>query len=164
MRVNHTDVIERMKRAGGLKNDSRLARALGVTPQALSNYKKRGKVPSDLILKFAGMNGLSVDWLLTGEGHRYLAEREGGKGAAGASHGEVARGFAKFAALTPDELIYIGKLLRIMRSSDSSTSEVLKWSIDAFLKAVESSGDEKTKGRCEEGIEQPSDNGGNEGC
>jgi len=48
------------------KNMSSLARLLGVTPQALSNYKKRGEMPSTLILKFAERTGTSVDELVKG--------------------------------------------------------------------------------------------------
>ena len=54
MGVKYSDTIERMRWAGKLKNDSAVARVLGVTPQALSNYKKRGRAPyrfGDKILK-----------------------------------------------------------------------------------------------------------------
>ncbi len=43
MRVEYSDVLERMKKSANLKNDSRLARLLDVTPQALSNYKKEAR-------------------------------------------------------------------------------------------------------------------------
>ena len=71
MGVNYLEIIDRMRWAGKLKNDSAVARALGVTPQALSNYKKRGEMPTDLVLKFAGIYSLSVDWLISGEGEMY---------------------------------------------------------------------------------------------
>ncbi len=73
--INYSDIIERMKQAGKLKNDSAVARVLGVTPQALSNYKKRGRMPTNLIIRFASLYELSVDWLLTGKGGMHLGGR-----------------------------------------------------------------------------------------
>ncbi|MBI5560110.1 MAG: helix-turn-helix domain-containing protein [Deltaproteobacteria bacterium] len=151
MSVKYSEVIERMRRAGNLKNDSKVARALGITPQALSNYKKRERVPSDLILKFSAIYGVSVDWLLTGEGGVYM---EGGRKAPAPSvlreavfpHGreEMEGGgaggltaSANLVELTPEELVYVGKLLRVMRCLDKVMSSVLKWTIDAFFKATE---------------------------
>jgi len=138
-----------MRWAGKLKNDSAVARVLGVTPQALSNYKKRGEMPTDLVLKFANIYGLSVDWLITGEGEMY---RGGGGGMSGKGYmiaaeetspygGKAERatlqGMIDSAALTPDEIIYVGKLLKILRGSNRSTAEAIKYSVDAFLKAAE---------------------------
>src|SRR4030065_344933 len=78
MGVSYSDIIERMRWAGKLKNDSAVARVLGVTPQALSNYKKRGEMPTDLVLRFANIYGLSVDWLISGEGEMYKPGERGG--------------------------------------------------------------------------------------
>jgi len=78
MGVNYSDIIERMRWAGKLKNDSAVARVLGVTPQALSNYKKRGEMPTDLVLKFSNIYGLSVDWLISGEGDMQKPGLRGG--------------------------------------------------------------------------------------
>ena len=60
-------LVERMKRAAHAANDSALARLLGVTPQALSNYKKRGTMPYTQIFKFAQLTGTSLD-ALTADG------------------------------------------------------------------------------------------------
>src|SRR3989304_558413 len=61
-------ITERMLEAGKLKNMSALARALEITPQALSNYKKREEMPTSLVVRFAQIYGLSIDYLITGEG------------------------------------------------------------------------------------------------
>ncbi len=117
---------------------------LEVTPQALSNYKKRGRMPTHLVIKFAFKYGLSVDWLLTGRGEVYR-EGMGGEGVAGmaAEEGEgYGRDIARsmdFIQMTPEEIIYIGKLLKILRSDNGSTATALKCSIDAFLKALDTS-------------------------
>ncbi len=144
MGVSYSEIIERMRWAGKLKNDSAVARTLGVTPQALSNYKKRGEMPTDLVLRFANIYGLSVDWLITGEGEMYKGGRGDGAGKGGylyaaeesAAYGRDVRP-PDFSALSPDEIIYVGKLLKVLRSANRSTSTAMKYSIDAFLRTSE---------------------------
>jgi len=145
MGVSYSDIIERMRWAGKLKNDSAVARVLGVTPQALSNYKKRGEMPTDLVLRFANIYGLSVDWLISGEGEMYRPgkggefERKGYMMAAEgtSSYGKEFTRPTDFSSLSPDEIIYVGKLLKILRSQNKSTAAAIKYSVDAFLKASE---------------------------
>jgi len=142
MGVSYSEIIERMRWAGKLKNDSAVARTLGVTPQALSNYKKRGEMPTDLVLRFANIYGLSVDWLITGEGEMYKAGRGemAGKNYLYAAEESAPYGSVRppdFSALSPDEIIYVGKLLKVLRSPNKSTSVAMKYSVDAFLRASE---------------------------
>lgn len=149
MGVSYSEIIERMRWAGKLKNDSAVARVLGVTPQALSNYKKRGEMPTDLVLRFGNIYGLSVDWLISGEGEMYKAgakgpeyDRKGYMIAAEEtpSYGKEGKEFTRspdFAQLSPDEIIYVGKLLKILRNPNKSTAAAIKYSVDAFLKASE---------------------------
>ena len=134
MGEKYTDILERMKRAGNLKNDSKVAKALGVTPQALSNYKKRGRIPSNFILRFAELYGISVDWLLTGEGNMSRVLK------VGEAVAEYGAGFnlSKKMSLTPEELIFIGKILKIVRTGDEGTATVLKWTVESFFKEVKS--------------------------
>ncbi|MCK4738963.1 MAG: helix-turn-helix domain-containing protein [Deltaproteobacteria bacterium] len=139
MGVKYTEVIERMKSAGKLKNDSRVARALGVTPQALSNYKKRGNIPADLVLKFSGIYGTYVDWLITGEGDTFRAGYGSGEDASvitSAREEVMAYGnLAEVTALSPEEIICVGKLLKVMRCNDTSIVKAVQWSIDSLLKS-----------------------------
>jgi len=147
MGVSYSEIIERMRWAGKLKNDSAVARVLGVTPQALSNYKKRGEMPTDLVLRFANIYGLSVDWLITGDGEMYKAgrggefERKTYMIAAEDTSAYGKEGYQRppgdMAGLSPDEIIYVGKLLKILRGSNQSTAAAIKYSVDAFLKAAE---------------------------
>ncbi len=153
MGVNYSEIIERMRWAGKLKNDSAVARLLGVTPQALSNYKKRGEMPTDLVLKFANLFGLSVDWLITGHGQMQrpvkgvaTAERTGLSAAeeSPAYCGdtiEVYKKITDFAALSPDEIICVGKLLKILRGHNTTAAKAIKLNVDALLKATEESPD-----------------------
>ncbi|MBI5561660.1 MAG: helix-turn-helix domain-containing protein [Deltaproteobacteria bacterium] len=148
MGVSYSDLIERMRWAGKLKNDSAVARSLGVTPQALSNYKKRGEMPTDLVLKFAGIYGLSVDWLITGDGEMYknVIKKPEGEGKSFSSAAEDTTQYRRepggartpaLGSLSPDEIICVGKLLKILRGSNKSTALGIKYSIDALLKASE---------------------------
>ncbi|MBI5902391.1 MAG: hypothetical protein HZB84_02775, partial [Deltaproteobacteria bacterium] len=36
-----------------------------------------------------------------------------------------------------DEIIYVGKLLKILRGPNKSTAAAIRYSVDAFLKAAE---------------------------
>ncbi len=123
MGVNYSSTIERMRWAGKLKNDSAVARVLGITPQAISNYKKRGEMPSNLILKFSNIYGLSMDWLLTGEGAMLKNTTRSAEFQS-----------CNIAELTPDEIIYIGKLLKILRETDKKIIPILIVILDSFLK------------------------------
>ena len=151
MDINYTEITDRMKAAGKLKNDSAVARELGVTPQALSNYKKRGRMPMNLVLKFATIHSLSMDWLLTGEGKPYKGGFEGeghllameetktyGK--------EELKKITSFAQLNADEIIYVGKLLKVLRSGSNPTVTAAKCSIDGFIKAIEMHEEQKGAG------------------
>lgn len=69
-------IIDRILEVGEYKSASALAFDLGITPQALSNYKRRNTMPLNLIHKISEMYMISLDWLCYGEGNR---EREGGQ-------------------------------------------------------------------------------------
>jgi hypothetical protein len=145
MGVNYSEIIERMRWAGKLKNDSAVARVLGVTPQALSNYKKRGEMPTDLVLKFSNIYGLSVDWLISGEGDMQKPGTRGHDMAKGymfvaeetAPYGKDSGRKMDMAALSPDEIIYVGKLLKILRGPNKTNAAAIKYTVDAFLKTAE---------------------------
>lgn len=62
----YEEITERMREASSTKNDSGLAKVLDITPQALSNYKKRGQMPASLVIKLAEKYGCSLDWLFKG--------------------------------------------------------------------------------------------------
>ena len=144
MGVKYADVIERMRWAGKLKNDSAVARVVGVTPQALSSCKKRGEMPSDLVLKFSNIFSLSLDWLLTGEGAMYkghkASERQaGGPGPAGSPRekGDGAESVFGFEVTNHEEIQYVNRLLNILRSGNSKDAEAVKRAIDAFFSSCE---------------------------
>lgn len=128
MGIPFCEVIERMKLYGKLKNDSAVARVLGVTPQALSNYKKRSEMPSNLVVKFAQIHEISMDWLITGQGLIYKRKAE--KCLENAEEALVIN--------NRQEIEYIGKLLKILRKSGESPIAVaMKHVIDALSQSRE---------------------------
>lgn len=61
-------VLIRMKQVTASSTDSALSNALGVSPQTLSSWKMRDSVPYSICVDLAAKHGLSLDWLLLGEG------------------------------------------------------------------------------------------------
>jgi transcriptional regulator with XRE-family HTH domain len=126
--MDYNKIFERMLEASNLKKGSEIARLTGITPQAISNFRKKGEMPAGFILRFAETFNISVDWLLTGNGDkirdrdRYL--RQDGLGAVG---------IKALSDFKPDELIYIGKLLNILREPERCGASVVKACIDASL-------------------------------
>ncbi|MBI5469106.1 MAG: helix-turn-helix domain-containing protein [Deltaproteobacteria bacterium] len=148
MGVKYADVIERMRWAGKLKNDSAVARVVGVTPQALSSCKKRGEMPSDLVLKFSNIFSLSLDWLLTGEGamHKWPKETDGLHGVrameastAGEPGLQGAKGVFGFTVMNTEEIQYVNRLLNILRSEKKEDAAAIRSAIDVFFKSTEES-------------------------
>jgi hypothetical protein len=68
-------IIERMRLAHGVKNDSQLAQALGLAKSAASNWRSRNSVPVDVCFETACNKGVSMDWLIFGVGEMRLGMR-----------------------------------------------------------------------------------------
>jgi cell division protein FtsL len=64
MGINYSLIVDKLKKAFKAKNDAALARHLMITPQALSQFKKNGEFPTDLVVKYAQRYKLSLDDLL----------------------------------------------------------------------------------------------------
>ena len=56
------------------KNESELAKLLETTSSNISTWKKRGGIPLAICEQIARQRGLSMDWLLYGEGQMYRGE------------------------------------------------------------------------------------------
>ncbi|MCR4287692.1 MAG: helix-turn-helix domain containing protein [Deltaproteobacteria bacterium] len=144
MVLNFNEIFARMLDAGDIKNSSQMAKALGISPQAISNYRKKNLLPAGIVMKFAAKFGISVDWLLTGHGetlHKHNASGRAawpfaitmtgaGQAADSEKHGHCPMGVVP---LNPEEVIYVGKLLKILRGAERSSAKSLTASIDAFL-------------------------------
>lgn len=65
--INVTEVIERMKDALEITNDTELAKFLNVSNKTVSSWKTRGSIPIEEILAVNHASGRSVDYLLLGK-------------------------------------------------------------------------------------------------
>lgn len=63
-------VLGRLKLLTQTTSDSGLAKVLGVSPQTLSSWKVRSSIPYSFCVDLALQHGVSLDWLLLGEGPR----------------------------------------------------------------------------------------------
>jgi hypothetical protein len=61
-------VLARLKQITGTKTDVSLSSALQISPQTLSSWKGRDSTPYSLCVDIAQTRGISLDWLLLGEG------------------------------------------------------------------------------------------------
>jgi len=61
-------VLARLKHVTGTKTDVSLSSALQISPQTLSSWKGRDSTPYSLCVEIAQTRGISLDWLLLGEG------------------------------------------------------------------------------------------------
>ena len=66
-------VLARMKLVTQSTTDSGLSSALGVSPQTVSSWKGRDSIPYAICVELADKHGISLDWLLVGEGPRFRA-------------------------------------------------------------------------------------------
>ena len=60
-------ILNRLLSGAGLQRDAQLASLLGVTPQAVSQARRKRKIPENWLIRAAIHCGLSMDWLLFGE-------------------------------------------------------------------------------------------------
>lgn len=65
--IHSPGVLDRLLRGTGLHKDAQLAELLGVTPQAVSQARRKGKVPEHWIMRLAVEYHLSLDWLFFGQ-------------------------------------------------------------------------------------------------
>lgn len=134
MKIVYSEVIERMRWVGKHKNNSSVARVLGITPQALSNYKKKDKMPVSIVLKYSKIYGLSLDWLITGKGEIFLAKPV--TPVAMADMLESAPGSVRMYlnSLTTDEMVYTTKLLKIFRIAEYPLQNSMKYILNSLSK------------------------------
>lgn len=59
-------ILDRLLSASGLQRDAQLAAQLGVSPQAVSQARRKRKIPESWIVRVAQHCGLSLDWLMFG--------------------------------------------------------------------------------------------------
>jgi len=62
------EIYQRLVDITHAKSDAALARDIGVSPQALSNFKNENRWPTTRLLDFCKKHGISREWLLLGTG------------------------------------------------------------------------------------------------
>ena len=67
MNTSTPDTLDRLLQGAGLRRDSQLAELLGVSPQAVSQARRKGRIPDGWVLKVASRFGLSTDWIFFGK-------------------------------------------------------------------------------------------------
>ncbi|MGZ8160210.1 MAG: helix-turn-helix domain-containing protein [Methylobacter sp.] len=67
-------VLDRLQQAVGVKSDSALSRALSINRATLGNWRNRNSVPYSICVDFAIEYGVSLNWLLAGQGHMAFDE------------------------------------------------------------------------------------------
>jgi phage repressor protein C with HTH and peptisase S24 domain len=60
-------IIGRIKELENIEKPADIARAIGISGSLLSNWTKRGTIPYAQLFSYARNNGISFEWLLTGE-------------------------------------------------------------------------------------------------
>ncbi|MEO5357487.1 MAG: helix-turn-helix domain containing protein [Nitrospirae bacterium YQR-1] len=63
--LDYDNIITKVMRVSAMKNESAIAKSLGITPQSLSIFKRQGKLPTGLVIQMALTFNISLDWLLT---------------------------------------------------------------------------------------------------
>ena len=61
-------ILDRLLSGAGLHRDAQLAALLGVSPQAVSQARRKRKIPEGWVVKVSQRCGLSMDWLMFGKG------------------------------------------------------------------------------------------------
>ncbi|WP_168772525.1 helix-turn-helix domain-containing protein [Pseudomonas sp. A-1] len=67
-KINSSDVVDRLQIIYGVNSDSALSTAMEQKRSTVGNWRNRGTVPYAECVNAAAEKGISLDWLLTGEG------------------------------------------------------------------------------------------------
>ncbi|MDD2336637.1 MAG: S24 family peptidase [Geobacteraceae bacterium] len=65
---NFPEIIERIKIVCSCQTEGDVAKAIGISKNALSNHKSRGSLPFEALFTFCVSNNISADWLFMGMG------------------------------------------------------------------------------------------------
>ncbi len=70
------DIWQRLKFLLKAETDSKIAEVLGIRRQSVYDARDKGKIPPGWLIKIAEKTGVSLDWLVFGEGPVYRHERQ----------------------------------------------------------------------------------------
>ena len=72
-----SSAFQRFYVAAECRTQIELAHFLGIQQSSISDAKRRGAVPAEWLLKLLRYKGINPDWVLTGEGPRYMRPLDG---------------------------------------------------------------------------------------
>lgn len=72
MNVDKKTIYDRITEAVGMQKAADIAKALGVTPGAVSQWKIRGNISLENLSAVSLLTGVSIHWLITGEGEKLI--------------------------------------------------------------------------------------------
>lgn len=70
--------LQRVFEITGCSTQALLADLLAIKQSSVSDVKRRGTIPPDWLVKLLRLRGINPNWILTGEGSKYLAPSESG--------------------------------------------------------------------------------------
>lgn len=68
--------LERVFEAAGCKTQIELAIILNIRQSSISDAKRRSAIPAEWLIKLLKLKGINPEWILTGEGSKYLIPSE----------------------------------------------------------------------------------------
>lgn len=74
MPIEKTNLFERIRGALNAKNAAEVAERLEITEQAITKWKKDGGVKIQTLILVSELSGVSIHWLLTGKGEKFVLE------------------------------------------------------------------------------------------
>ncbi len=67
-------IFDRVKQVEGIDSDYKLAKSLNTTGANISKWKSKSKIPYDVLHEYCNSSGVSIEWVLNGEGPVYRKE------------------------------------------------------------------------------------------
>ncbi|MCC8195112.1 MAG: helix-turn-helix domain containing protein [Deltaproteobacteria bacterium] len=74
---NENKQIARLFEAAGCRTQAELAELLGIRQSSIAVAKRRNRLPADWLLKLLRLRNINPDWIIFGEGAKYLYPLEG---------------------------------------------------------------------------------------
>ena len=69
---NFPEAYARIQEATGCRTQTELAAYLGIRQSSISDAKRRGSIPADWLLILLRRKGFNPDWMISGQGARFL--------------------------------------------------------------------------------------------
>lgn len=64
--------LERVFHVAGCRTQTELAQLLQIRQSSISDAKRRGSIPAEWLLKLLKLKGTNPDWIMTGQGPRFM--------------------------------------------------------------------------------------------